>query len=144
MPKRVYCGPNYAALITDPDAKLYTWGNGGAGNLGHDNNDNITIPTIVKALSEKHVVMATCGAKHMMALTTEKQVYAWGTGENGRLGLGDTKGRNVPTVLDTLINKEITYVECGESHSMALSISGDTYSWGNGSYYRLGHGDLND
>jgi E3 ubiquitin-protein ligase HERC2 len=80
----------------------------------------------------------------MMALTSEKQLYAWGNGENGRLGLGDTKGRNVPSVLDTLINKEISYIECGESHSMALSANGDAFSWGNGSYYRLGHGDLND
>jgi len=28
-------------MITSPEGRLYTWGNGGAGNLGHDNNDNL-------------------------------------------------------------------------------------------------------
>ncbi len=88
--------------------------------------------------------MASCGAKHMMALTEENQIFVWGTGENGRLGLGDTKGRNVPTVVDQLINQQITFIACGESHSFAVANSGDTFSWGNGSYYRLGHGDKSD
>ncbi len=56
LPKRIYCGPNYCALITEPEARLYTWGNGGAGNLGHDTNENITVPTVVKGLLEKNIV----------------------------------------------------------------------------------------
>lgn len=80
----------------------------------------------------------------MMALTSENQVFVWGTGENGRLGLGDTKGRNIPTIVDHLINKQITYIACGESHSIAVTTNGDVFSWGNGSYYRLGHGDKSD
>ena len=52
-PARIYCGPNYSALITQPDGRLYTWGNGGAGNLGHDNNDNLNVPTIVKGIAQK-------------------------------------------------------------------------------------------
>jgi alpha-tubulin suppressor-like RCC1 family protein len=63
------------------------------------------VPTFVKGLIDKKIIMASCGAKHMMALTEENQIFVWGTGENGRLGLGDTKGRNVPTVVDQLINQ---------------------------------------
>jgi NIMA (never in mitosis gene a)-related kinase len=58
----------------------------------------------VKGLNDKKIIMASCGAKHMMALTHESQVFVWGTGENGRLGLGDTKGRNIPSLVDYLIN----------------------------------------
>jgi len=137
---RVFCGPNYTAMISE-GGKLYTWGNGSFGNLGHDNNDNLQVPTMVNFLRDKFINMASCGAKHMLALSSESLVYSWGTGENGRLGLGDMVGRNIPTLLDSFINKEIKFIECGESHSMALSSTGDAFSWGCGSYYRLGHGD---
>ena len=96
---------------------------------------------MVNSLREMFISMASCGAKHMLALTNENLVYSWGTGENGRLGLGDTVGRNIPTQVDWFINKEIKFIECGESHSIALTSTGDIFSWGCGSYYRLGHGD---
>jgi alpha-tubulin suppressor-like RCC1 family protein len=33
--RRVFCGPNYSASISET-GMLYTWGNGIYGNLGHD------------------------------------------------------------------------------------------------------------
>ena len=29
--------------------------------------------------------------KHYLALTKDREVYSWGLGENGRLGLGETR-----------------------------------------------------
>ena len=42
--RRVYCGPNYSAAISET-GMLYTWGNGIYGNLGHDG-----IITIIKMI----------------------------------------------------------------------------------------------
>ena len=32
--------------------------------------------------------MLSCGGSHVVAVTTEGSVYAWGEGTNGRLGTG--------------------------------------------------------
>ena len=74
----------------------------------------------------------------MLALTSDKQVYSWGNGSNGRLGHGDTKGCIVPKPIETFINKEINYINCGEAHSAAITVLGDLFMWGHGSYFRLG------
>lgn len=42
------------------------------------------------------------------------------------------------------MNKEIRFIACGDSHSSAVALLGEIYTWGPGSYYRLGHGDDTD
>ena len=43
-----------------------------------------------------HFVLA-CGNGHTTAVTSRGAVYAWGRGSHGQLGLGDVKGRCLPT-----------------------------------------------
>lgn len=31
-------------------------------------------------------------------------------------------------------------IACGQAHNLALSVSGNVYSWGSGEYGQLGHG----
>lgn len=79
------------------------------------------------------------------------QVYAWGHGANGRLGIGDTERVgaeesqrfffSVPTHLKTL--EAITQVSCGADHTLAFGVSG-VWAWGNGSGGKLGMGDNTD
>lgn len=43
---------------------------------------------LVFGLEGKNVVQISAGNYHCMALTEEGQVYAWGLGDHGALGLG--------------------------------------------------------
>jgi hypothetical protein len=71
-------------------------------------------------------------------------LYAWGYGENGRLGLGDIENDAIfetgfdgarqshyqfvskAEVVPSLLYKEVTHVACGEEHSAA--VSGNTWT----------------
>lgn len=87
---------------------------------------------------------AHCEGRHFLALNAEHHVYAWGSGEGGRLGLNDTQPRDAPTKVIALADKFITKVFCGGKCSAAISISGELYTWGRGSFGSLGHGTSDD
>ena len=67
-------------------------------------------------------------------------LYMCGTGESNKLGLGDTKDREVPVLVEALADVKISHVACGKYHSAALSTAGDVYMWGDERCGQLGLG----
>jgi hypothetical protein len=51
------------------------------------------------AAEDDRVVAIACGAFHCVALTSRGEVYSWGRGADGALGHGDTRDREVATLL---------------------------------------------
>lgn len=43
---------------------------------------------LVSALDTQKITLVSCGRAHSMALNDQGQVFAWGAGEGGQLGLG--------------------------------------------------------
>ena len=67
---------------------------------------------------------------------------SFGSGENGQLGLGQKKRTAVkPQTVDKLTGKDIVKIRCGMRHCLAITRTGDAYSWGCGLLGRLGHGN---
>ena len=83
---------------------------------------------------------------HTCALTDDGQLYAWGRGNEGQLGLGDYRPRTVPALVKALgeqsAGTSVLQVACGAAHTIALCDNGDVYTWGRGGFGRLGHGDV--
>ena len=48
--------------------------------------------------------------------------------------------QEAPTLISSLSGKGVVSVTAGEGHSAAISEGGALYTWGKGSYGRLGHG----
>lgn len=69
------------------------------------------------------------------------KVLSWGDGEDGKLGHGDTLTLETPKIIENLLSKRVSYIACGSSHSAAITSDGELYTWGQGQYGRLGHGD---
>ena len=56
------------------------------------------------------------------------------------LGLGDSEGRTVPTLITSIESIRISKVTCGWDHCLALDANGKLLSWGSGQNGKLGHG----
>lgn len=71
------------------------------------------------------------------------ELYVWGRGEYGRLGLGDTSGssRLKPHKVPGLENCHVVHASAGGTHTMCLTSEGLVYIWGRGSFGRLGDRD---
>jgi alpha-tubulin suppressor-like RCC1 family protein len=62
----------------------------------------------------------------------------------GQLGVGDLEDRNAPTLVTTLAGNQVTLLACGWRHTLAVTATGQVYTWGRGVNGQLGHGDEED
>ncbi|ETW05793.1 hypothetical protein H310_03477 [Aphanomyces invadans] len=129
--------------------ELYTWGNGEKFRLGHGDATKEYTPRLVEAFSDKpRVKDVACGLGHTVVLLVTGDVYAWGNGGNGRLGLGDTVDQSAPMKVSFVEAKTDTWsmgaVFCGASHTLAITTQGRLYTWGKNNQGQCGHGHTND
>lgn len=83
-----------------------------------------------------------CGVRHAALVTRQGEVFTWGEESGGRLGHG--VGTNIiqPHLVESISVCPVDFVACGEFHSCAVTMSGELYTWGDGTHNAglLGHG----
>mmetsp|Transcript_14369 Transcript_14369/g.16473 ORF Transcript_14369/g.16473 Transcript_14369/m.16473 type:complete len:593 (+) Transcript_14369:270-2048(+) len=129
----------HTGCLTDT-GELYTWGEGKFGRLGHGAERNCHAPRLVEALLGKRPRQVACGGFHTAVITEEGRMYTFGGGEHGQLGHGDRVNKVKPTFVQALEGLFVSQITCGWSHSVALTVKGKVYTWGNGDHGKLGHG----
>lgn len=85
--KQIKAGGHHSMVLTT-NGKLYTFGFGQHGQLGHRNSQNQFIPRLVKDLISKPVVAIAAGWNHSLVLTEQGDLFACGYAQYGQLGLG--------------------------------------------------------
>ena len=75
-----------------------------------------------------NVTRIAAGTAHMLAVTQNGDVYAWGLGTSGQLGQGDSANSSYAIKVQNLSNA--IDVAAGAAHSVALTKDGKMYIWG--------------
>ncbi|EFJ35462.1 hypothetical protein SELMODRAFT_404893 [Selaginella moellendorffii] len=97
----------------------YTWGWSSGSQLGRSGPSSV--PKQLEELDDP-VVSVAGGRVHSLALTSKHQVWTWGCGRNGRLGLGSSRDENLPVLVESLEeHAEVIDVCCGYDHSLLLA-----------------------
>ncbi|XP_051890412.1 LOW QUALITY PROTEIN: probable E3 ubiquitin-protein ligase HERC1 [Pristis pectinata] len=120
---------------------VFLWGGGRHGQLA-DAGSSALVPTLAPSLTQ--AVQVVCGQNCTFIVQANGAVVAFGEGSYGRLGQGNSDDLHTPTVIATLQGYVVTQLvtSCGsDGHSMALTESGEVFSWGDGDYGKLGHGN---
>lgn len=136
---------SHFSLALSKAGSIYIWGT--SNSLGAIPTRKIeSVPRLFENLPGKFkIIDISCGLAHALFLSDSGKVFSWGSGGNGRLGLGDCLDRSTEAVLITNLSHEsIISVQCGASHSLALSGKGQVYSWGKNTQGQCGHGNLDD
>ncbi|KAM4527576.1 putative E3 ubiquitin-protein ligase HERC1 isoform 4-T4 [Odontesthes bonariensis] len=121
--------------------EVYLWGNGRYGQLA-GMGTNLTMPTPAPSLLQTQQVV--CGQNCTFLLQSNGTVLAIGEGQYGRLGQGNSDDLYVPTIISAFQGYVVTQLvtSCGsDGHSMALTETGEVFSWGDGDFGKLGHGN---
>mmetsp|Transcript_13602 Transcript_13602/g.29116 ORF Transcript_13602/g.29116 Transcript_13602/m.29116 type:complete len:631 (-) Transcript_13602:438-2330(-) len=126
--------------------EVYTWGTNDYGQLGNGNTSYQIIPKRVLDLDHVQVSDIAAGGWHSLVLSVHGEVFTWGRGEYGRLGIGDRTGSSKlrPQLVRGLEGHRIVQVAAGGTHTLALSSRGRLFIWGRGSFGRLGLGAEKD
>jgi alpha-tubulin suppressor-like RCC1 family protein len=138
----VYAHGLCSFAITE-NGSLYAWGDNGCGQLALGHTDKMFKPTRVKNLPGTFVELS-CGYNHVVGLTKEGVVYAWGSNDTCKLAqpedtvMRSTHPLAVPMPPD--LPGDICHVYAGSGASFALLTNGTLYSWGWNAYGNLGNG----
>jgi RCC1 and BTB domain-containing protein len=116
--KQIACGGFHTAVVTD-DGKVYTFGGGEHGQLGHGDKFNRVVPTLVQALENEHISQITCGWSHTVVLTP-RGVCSFGNGEHGKLGHGTIKKLSTPSLVEKLKGHRVVSIASYNEHTAAL------------------------
>jgi len=108
-------------------------------NLDKQLRSLVNIPTKLEEIESQGVRQIAVGGKHTLALSDSGDVYAWGSGSKGQLGLGKKRSFPSPQLVWGLMRKGVRQIAAGEAHSLALTYNGHVYSWGYGGNGQLGH-----
>lgn len=136
---RLVAAGEFHNLALTKDGHVYAWGNADFGQLGLGTTTHVSQPQLVETLSGVGVRALSAGGWHSLAASEDGDVWVWGRGEYGRLGLGeDYKDRLVPALLEATKGTKITAVQAGGTHSLLLTEDGVALSFGRTSYGRLG------
>ncbi|XP_030483993.2 PH, RCC1 and FYVE domains-containing protein 1 isoform X2 [Cannabis sativa] len=131
---------------------VFIWGEGiGGGVLGGgihrvgsslDAKMDALLPKALESTVVLDVNSIACGSRHAVLVSRHGEIFSWGEEAGGRLGHGVEMNVSQPKLVDTLSGTNIELVACGEYHTCAVTISGDLYTWGDGtqSSSLLGHG----
>ncbi|CAN6543587.1 unnamed protein product [Malus baccata var. baccata] len=145
----VTCGPWHTALITST-GKLFTFGDGTFGVLGHGDRENVPYPREVESLSGLRTISVACGVWHTAAVVeviatqssasiSSGKLFTWGDGDKNRLGHGDKEARLKPTCVPALIDYNFHKIACGHSLTVGLTTSGHVFTMGSTVYGQLGN-----
>ncbi|KAK4883497.1 hypothetical protein RN001_006816 [Aquatica leii] len=118
----VHSGGKHALALT-LDGKVFSWGEGDDGKLGHGNRLNLDKPKMIEALRSKRIRDIACGSSHSAAITSSGELYTWGLGEYGGLGHGDNVTQLKPKQVKGLIGHRVIQVACGSRDAQTLALS---------------------
>ncbi|XP_034407807.1 alsin isoform X2 [Cyclopterus lumpus] len=121
----VAAGSFHSGAVTE-DGGVHMWGDNASGQCGLSGLSTVPNPTPVALVDADStppqtvpVLELACGEQHTLALSAQREVWAWGSGS--QLGL------NVavfpvwkPQKVEHLAGRYVLQVACGASHSLAL------------------------
>jgi len=139
-PASIACGAAAMGAVTREAANLYTWGSGPIG-LGADKMESAR-PFLVDTLRGVAIKQLACGGSHMVCVSRDGEVFSWGAGDSGQLGLGDkVQGAASPILLQGVGPKDkspIISCSAGAEHTLLVSSQGYVFGFGNAAKGRLG------
>lgn len=86
-----------------------------------------------------------CEGRHFLAISTAGEVYSWGLGEFGRLGHSEENlNKDSPTKISSISDRQIVDASCGTTYSAVITSNGELFTFGQGRFGKLGHGNSDD
>ncbi|XP_014467574.1 PREDICTED: uncharacterized protein LOC106740753 isoform X2 [Dinoponera quadriceps] len=118
----------YHSIALTADGRVFTWGWGVHGQLGHGSTDEKSIPTLVTSLLGVVVCHISAGYAHTLALSVDGVVYAFGCNVLGQLGIGSNNKSSIP--MKVSLPEGIRLISTGYFHNLVVSNTNKLYTWG--------------
>ncbi|XP_059661314.1 ultraviolet-B receptor UVR8 [Cornus florida] len=105
--------------VTGDATSIISWGWNHSSQLGREGPENLP-SLVITGLAEETPISVSGGRAHSIALTSKREVWVWGCGKNGRLGLGSSFDIPEPTLIECLEGSEVLQAVTGFDHNLVL------------------------
>ncbi|KAJ1426618.1 regulator of chromosome condensation 1/beta-lactamase-inhibitor protein II [Ochromonadaceae sp. CCMP2298] len=131
------CASQYHSMALTAEGRVYTWGHGRGGRLGHGDESAQPEPKLVQALAPRTADASgvRSSAKGECVEGQEGQERQEGKGQERQRG--ECGGRS--TIQHLHLGVHVTQIASGENHTLVVTQQGDVYSWGSNRWGQLGH-----
>jgi len=139
---------SFFTLVLTAAGQVYAFGINNQGQLGNTTNNGLFASNPARTLvgfpeATGPVVQIAAGKSHSLALTSTGQLYAFGDNYNGQLGTTTNNNSGAANPLPTRVTMpagvgKIIRIAAGDSHSLALTASGQIYGFGHNDKGQLG------
>lgn len=120
----ISAGMESSAALTE-DHEVFTWGADNYGQLGQGQGPRyVNKPTKIRTFKNVAIKRIACGQYHMLALSMNGDVYAWGQGLQGQTANERKVDTNIPHAIDSLKEYRIVDIAAGGSHSAVVDDKG--------------------
>lgn len=119
------------SLVLSIEGHIYSWGCGYKDSrrgvippvLGLGHNECRMSPELINSIDTIKIINIVSGWDHCLALDEKGKVLAWGSGQNGKLGLGNEENISIPCYIPTLEedNHVVIHLSAGCEHTAVLS-----------------------
>ncbi|KAL0943026.1 RAN exchange factor prp20 pim1 [Colletotrichum truncatum] len=136
---------NSACFALTVEGNVYGWGSfaGGDGNFGflHEKPPKTTerLPVLIPGLNNIKELVG--GSNHILALTHDGNVLAWGSGEQNELGRRILARRRFETLVPQRVGmpkNKTAKIFAGSHHSFAIDIAGKVWAFGLNNFGQCG------
>ncbi|CAF0942148.1 unnamed protein product [Adineta steineri] len=138
------CSGKEHMLILLFDGRVFSYGNGLHGALGHGDLEPCFQPTHIESLSN-NVIDIAAGGWHSLALFSDGSVMSWGWNNDGALGLESSDNDDIggvfcdPTLVTCIpIDIDCTYISAGARHSAFIGANDYVWLCGSNKHGQLG------
>lgn len=109
----------YHSVALTIDGRVFTWGWGVHGQLGHGDTEEKNLPTLVTSLLGTVVCHISAGHAHTLTLSADGLVYAFGCNIFGQLGTGSNAKSSIPIKI-SLLPEKICHIATGYFHNVRV------------------------
>jgi hypothetical protein len=119
---------------------LVAWGNNAQGQCGVPSLSPLLLaPQEVSALAGVPLAALAAGKAHSAAVSSAGEVWAFGEGGSGQLGLGRSESAFVPQRVEALVGRaHVCGVALGRRHTLLLDAAGAVFACGDNAHGSLG------
>jgi E3 ubiquitin-protein ligase HERC2 len=134
------------SLLLTSTGRVLSFGQNSYGQLGHGYDAGNVLSDCLRPryiegpLKNVKCICVSAGELHSGAVTIDGDVYTWGEGFCGQLGLGDRRPHLLPeqVTLGGLDTECVSNMSCGCRHTLVTTEEGEVFSWGLGRFGVLG------
>ena len=143
----ISCGGKHTLLLDD-FGKVWSFGCGKYGQLGHGDSDDMNEPQVVWPAEDRGeggeasamaAVRISAGGSHSFVADSLGRAWSWGANDKGQLGLGDREARLIPTLVGLAGETPVSSVSAGKANTALLTTKGEVFTCGSCSSRLLGY-----